>query len=70
MVFLIILAFALIALWEIPGLVQKKYWPELAVFSILLLLGFGLSILIVFGINPPYLSSIIAQIMKKLLNLE
>jgi len=70
MVFLIFITFALIALVEIPGLIQKKYWPELAAFSILLFLGFGLSLLIVSGINPPYISSIIEQSIKKLLNLK
>ena len=70
MVILIIIIFAMIALLEIPGLVRKKYWPELTVFGVLSFLGFGLSLLIVSGVNPPYVSSIIGQSIKKLLSLK
>ena len=70
MVFIIIIAFGMIVLFEIPGLIQKRYWPELVAFSILLFLSFGLSLLIVFGVNPPYISSGIGQIIKKLLNMK
>lgn len=70
MVILIILAFAIIVLLEIPGLIQKKYWPELIVFVILLFLGFGLSLLLVSGVNLPYISNVIAQSIIKLWSLK
>ncbi len=69
MVFIIIIVFTMIALFEIPGLIQKKYWPELVAFSILLLLGFGLSLSIAIGFHPPYISNIIKQSIEKILDL-
>jgi hypothetical protein len=53
MVFLIIIAFAVIGSIEIPGLVRKKLWRELIVFSILLSLGFSLSVYWCWGLIYP-----------------
>lgn len=52
-VFLIILIFAFLALLEIPGLMCKKQWRELAISSVLLGIGFLLSFLQVIGVSIP-----------------
>lgn len=52
MIILLLLAFALVVLIEAPGLVKKKMWRELVVFSFLLAVGMALSIPQVFGIRP------------------
>jgi hypothetical protein len=70
MAVLITIVFTTIALFEIPGLIQKKYWPELVAFTTLLLLGFGLSLLLVFGVNLPYISDDITQGIKKIFSLK
>lgn len=53
MVVLLILLFIGIALFEVPGLVKKKMWPELAAFSVFLLIGMCLSIPQVLGVKMP-----------------
>ncbi len=53
MVSLLILVFIIIALIEIPGLIRKKYWRELIVFSFFLLLVFIMTLLQIMGIKLP-----------------
>ena len=53
MILLLIMAFIGIGLFEIPGLIQKKYWRELIVFLIFLLFTFVVSILQVMGVQLP-----------------
>jgi len=53
MIVLLLIAFAVIAWLEVPGLVKKKMWRELVVFSIYLSVGMALSIPQVLGISPP-----------------
>lgn len=43
MIILLILVFAAIIALEVPGLLRKKMWRELAAFSVLLLIGMVLS---------------------------
>jgi len=52
-VLLLIFAFTSIALIDIPGILRKKLWGELAIFSILLVIGFTLSLLQVIGVKLP-----------------
>ncbi|MCC3359526.1 hypothetical protein [Bacillus sp. REN16] len=47
-IFILILIFAAIFFWEARNLVKKKERRELVIFSILILIGFALSILLVF----------------------
>ncbi len=70
MVILIILAFAIIVLFMVPGLIQKKYWPELIAFAILLFLGFSLSLLLVSGVELPFISDTIGRSIRKLLSIK
>nr|WP_243270090.1 hypothetical protein [Thermanaerosceptrum fracticalcis] len=53
MIVLLIAAFVGIALFEVPGLIQKKYWRELIVFLMFLLGAFILSLLQVLGVKVP-----------------
>lgn len=41
---LLILAFAIMALIEVPELIKKKYWRELIAFSVILILAFVISV--------------------------
>lgn len=66
MMILIVMAFFSLALLEIPGLIEKKYWRELAVFSLLLALGFILSLLLTLGVQFPYISTAIGNLVKKI----
>ena len=49
----VLIGFALIAFFQIPGLVKKKEWRELVIFSIFLFVGFSLNLLMSFGIKLP-----------------
>lgn len=52
MIVLVLLAFALIIWLEVPGLIKKKMWRELAAFSVFLVIGMALTIPQVYGIRP------------------
>ncbi|MBP2654737.1 MAG: hypothetical protein H6Q73_2306 [Firmicutes bacterium] len=67
--FFLCLAFAGIALAELPGLVKKKYWKESLVFAGLLLLGFCLSLFQIIGIKIPNPGSGIENLIKVFIRL-
>lgn len=52
-ILLLITAFSLAALVDIPKLIKNKQIGELVIFIILILAGFTLSFLLVIGINIP-----------------
>ena len=52
-VFLLLLTFAGIVYYEVPGLIHRKQWRELAAFAGLLSLGFILSLLQIIGVKLP-----------------
>lgn len=58
MIILIVLVFLGLFLYEAPGLVAEEYWRELAVFTLLLLLGLIWSILLASGVELPYVESV------------
>ncbi|MCL6639279.1 MAG: hypothetical protein K6T80_06325 [Firmicutes bacterium] len=66
MVFLLILAFLIIIALEVPGLVQKKAWRELAAFSVFLLLGFALALPQVLGFRVPNPNEAIEALFRPL----
>lgn len=51
MVFLLIIFFIVIILFEAPNLVKKKMWRELMAFSVYLLIGMALSIPLSLGVK-------------------
>jgi Na+/H+ antiporter NhaA len=61
MIIVLILVFGGIALIEVPRLVQQQYWRELTVFSILLGIGFVLSVLIALGVPIPPIADTITK---------
>lgn len=64
MVFLLILTFVGIILFEVPGLIKKKMWRELAAFSFYLSIGMALSIPQALGIILPNPSKVIEVLIK------
>lgn len=70
-ILLVVLVFIFIALLEIPALLKKKAWREMAAFSFFLVLGFALALPQVLGIEIPNPNKLIEDIfepMSKLLN--
>lgn len=53
MVYLLILAFLVIAVLEIPELFRKRLWGELAAFAVLFVIGFILGFLQAIGVKLP-----------------
>ncbi len=49
----LISAYTIIALIQIPGLVKNKYWRELIVFSIIYVIAFAIGFLFVMDIPIP-----------------
>ncbi len=69
MIFLVILTFLGITMIEVPGLIKKRYWKELIIFSALLLLGFIPSILLSMEFEFPSLIKGIEKVVQYLLHL-
>jgi len=61
MVVWLIIAFLILSLLEVPDLIRKRWWRELAAYSFLLALGFGLSLLMVLHYRLP---PVVSMIMK------
>jgi hypothetical protein len=59
-----------IALFQVPGLIRAKYWKELIAFSILLFIGFGLSLFMALGFDLPNISTLIGQLFKSIFHMS
>ncbi|ATW24763.1 hypothetical protein [Candidatus Formimonas warabiya] len=68
MLLLLVLPFLAMAAWEVPGLLRKKLWPELAVFFMVWLLGFVLSLLLAVGVELPTPTDGIEYLIKQAAN--
>lgn len=66
MIILLVGIFLLLFLWEAPGLVAKEYWRELAVYTLLLLIGLVISLLLASGVELPYIESFWIKLFAKL----
>lgn len=51
--FFILFGLAVIALYDLPELIRKRHWADVAVFSILYLTGATLAILLYLGVEIP-----------------
>ena len=45
MIVLLVAAFAVIVIIEVPGLIKKRHWRELTVFSVILAIAFFISVM-------------------------
>jgi len=69
MIIVVISIFIIIALLQIPGLIDRKLWRELTVFSVLLVIGFTLSLLQVIDIKIPSPNQGIIFLIKSVSNI-
>ena len=53
MIFLLILGFIALVLFEVPGLIRKKYWRELVAYSVILSLAFFVFLMMTLKIDIP-----------------
>jgi putative effector of murein hydrolase len=70
MIFLLIAVFIGLILYEVPGLIRNKYWRELAAFSILISIAFGISLLQTLKIEIPNPIRDTQYLVKNLLHLS
>lgn len=63
---LLVLAFAAIAAIEVPGMLKKKQWGELAAFTVILALTFGLSAAMTLRVKVPNPTRLLMQIFGPL----
>lgn len=66
MIILIILAFVLVAIIQIPSLVKKKYWRELIAFCVFFLFSFVICILQAAGVKLPSPAKGLQSILDKI----
>lgn len=64
MLILLPIVFLILALFDLPQLIQKKYWLELTVYSGLMLAALVLSALMVMGVPLPALTTKITDFIK------
>lgn len=69
MIFLISLAFIVIAAIEIPGLIVKKMWGELATVCILIAIGYIMALIPVMNIDVPTPNDAIIFLITEIINL-
>lgn len=69
MIVLLLLLFIGIILLEVPALIKKKMWRELAAFSAYIFIGMALSIPQVLGVRLPNPTKVIETIFKPLAEL-
>lgn len=70
MLILLLFVFIILASFDAPGLLRDKSWRELAVYSGLMLVALVLSIFMVMGVPLPAMTMEIANLIKKVFNLE
>jgi len=63
-ILILVLLFAGLALIAIPKLMRKKQWPELITSSVLLSIGFLLSLLQIIGVDVPNPNKGIENLIK------
>lgn len=61
--------FALIILLEIVPLAREQQWKELTASSLLLAVGFILSMLITFDVEFPYLGPAISDLVQRIVGI-
>lgn len=64
---LVIIAYFLISLFEVPGLIRGKYWRDLAAYIVFLLSSLILSMLMAAGVKLPLIDPILYKAFIPLL---
>jgi hypothetical protein len=70
MIFLLIVIFIGVAFLELPGLIKRRYWRELKVFSLFLLIAFIMSLFHIIGIPLPNPVKEMDYLVKDILHLN
>lgn len=70
MIYLLLLIYIFIALLQVPGLIKKKYWRELAAFSIFYMTALIMGVLYVLDIHIPSPMKAERYIVEDLLGLK
>lgn len=70
MLILLFFVFIILALFDAPGLIRKRYWLELAVYSGLMLTALVLSALMVMGVPLPAVTTEITNLIKAVFHLK
>ena len=65
-VILLIVDGVAVAAYEVPGMVRQKQWGEMAAFSVFLLAGLTLSILMILNVKVPNPTRLIDAIFEPL----
>ncbi|MGB3979329.1 MAG: hypothetical protein WBK73_10070 [Tepidanaerobacteraceae bacterium] len=68
MIVLLISVFVIIALFQMPALIKLKMWRELTAISVLLGIGFVLSLLQLIGVRIPSPNQWIIFLIKSVTN--
>ena len=63
---LILMILLLTDFFSIRGLARDGQWKEIVVLSVISALGIGLSLLMILGVDLPYFSGVINELIKKL----
>ncbi len=69
MIVLLVIAFLILAIWQIPDLVRKRWWRELIIFFLFLSAGFILSTMLSMGITLPPITTIINKSINGMLGI-
>lgn len=70
MIIIVLGIFTAVAALHVPGLIRKQYWRELAVFGSLWSIGFLVGLLLALGVELPYVSTMIGQVIEQIFNLK
>lgn len=70
MLVILLFVFIILVLFDAPGLIRKKYWRELAVYSGLMLIALILSVLLVLGVPLPAVTTEIGNLIKMVFHLK
>lgn len=70
MIVLLLVAFAVIAVCELPPLIREKRWRELTAFAVLYVLALALSSMLTLGVTPPSPMRGVMYLIKDVLHLS
>lgn len=68
MIVLLCLIYFGIILYEVPGLIEKNYWYELLIFSLLLIFSFIMFVLFIIDVKIPSPVKMIEKIVMLMLD--